>query len=142
MTEKDQGRFGPRDSSEEELPSHNSKGKQQIDSDFSGIRKSLDESLRDLDSLKPNQPLEQAATGSGDSSIARNQNKDSRNSFERLLREGSSSSRSKNAGQASGCIPLLLIFSFMISLAFPLFWVVFALILIGTLTSSGREWMG
>jgi len=142
MTEKDQGRFGPRGSSEEELPSHNSKGKQQIDGDFSGIRKSLDESLRDLDSLKPNQPLERAATGSVDTPIARNENKDSRDSFERLLREGSSSSRSKNAGQASGCITLLLIFSFMISLAFPLFWIVFALILIGILSSSGREWMG
>lgn len=142
MTEKDQGRFGPRGSSEEELPSHDSKGKQQADSDFSGIRKSLDESLRDLDSLKPSQPPERAATGSVDMPIARNENKDNRDSFERLLREGSSSSRSKNAGQASGCIPLLLIFSFMISLAFPLFWVVFALILIGFLASSGTEWMG
>ena len=142
MTEKGKGHFGPKGSNEETPPSHGSKGTQQDSSDFTGIRNSLEESLRDLDSLKPNQPLERAATGCVDSSIARNENKDSRDSFERLLREGSSSSRSKNAGQASGCIPLLLIFSFMISLAFPLFWVVFALILIGTLTSSGREWMG
>jgi len=44
--------------------------------------------------------------------------------------------------QSNGCIPLLLIFSFIISLAFPLFWVVFVLILLGVLASLGREWMG
>lgn len=142
MTEKDQGHFGPKGSNEETPPSHGSKGTQQDSSDFTGIRNSLEESLRDLDSLKATQTQEQTRAETADIAEIRSKGNKSRDSFERLLREGSNSPQRNNAGQVGGCISLLLILSFMISLAFPLFWIVFALILLGVLASSGREWMG
>jgi len=112
------------------------------DPEMSGLKRGLEDRLRDLDSLKPAQAPNQAIADGVDVAIGRSAGNQSRYNFERLLREGSKSSQAKNAAQSNGCIPLLLIFSFIISLAFPLFWVVFVLILLGVLASSGREWMG
>lgn len=65
-----------------------------------------------------------------------------RDSFERLLTEGSQTSRTKAAKQKQGALPALLLLSFLVSLVFPLFWVVFVLILCASLVYWGREWMG
>ncbi|MCX5968997.1 MAG: hypothetical protein NTV57_15445 [Cyanobacteria bacterium] len=115
---------------------------QKHDSEIAGLKKRIEERLRDLDSHKPTQAAKQNVADSADAVIGRGTGNDDRDNFERLLREGSKGSRAKGAGQNNGCIPLLLIFSFIISLALPLFWVVFVLLLLGVLTSSAREWMG
>ena len=65
-----------------------------------------------------------------------------RDSFERLLTEGSQASRIKDAKQKQGALPIWLVLSFLVSLLLPLFWIVFVLILCACLVYWGREWMG
>jgi len=65
-----------------------------------------------------------------------------RDSFERLLTNGSQTSRTKDAKQKQGALSAWLLLSFLVSLVFPLFWVVFVLILFASLVYCGREWMG
>lgn len=62
--------------------------------------------------------------------------------FDKLLREGSESSRAKNDLQTKGAFPVWLLVSFLVSLVFPLFWIVFVVLLCGGLVYWGREWMG
>ena len=142
MTEKDHSRFSPGDSGEDTQSRPGMKRDEEHDFEISGLKRGLQDRLRDLDSLRPAQALKQAIPDGVDAAVGRSAGNESRDNFEQLLREGSKSSQAKNASQSNGCISLLLIFSFIISLAFPLFWVVFVLILLGFLASSGREWMG
>jgi dolichol kinase len=65
-----------------------------------------------------------------------------RDSFDRLLTDGSQASRTKDAKQKQGALPVWLLLSFLVSLVFPLFWVVFVLIFCASLVYWGREWMG
>lgn len=142
MTEKDQSHLSRGKSGEDVLSRLDMNRDEGHDPEMSGLKRGLEDRLRDLDSLKPAQAPNQTISDGVDVAIGRSAGNQSRDNFERLLREGSKSSQAKNATQSNGCIPLLLIFSFIISLAFPLFWVVFVLILLGVLASSGREWMG
>lgn len=142
MTDKNHARLRPGDSGEDALRRPGMEREQKHDSEIAGLKKRIEERLRDLDSHKPTQAAKQNVADSADAVIGRGTGNDDRDNFERLLREGSKGSRAKGAGQNNGCIPLLLIFSFIISLALPLFWVVFVLLLLGVLTSSAREWMG
>lgn len=71
-----------------------------------------------------------------------NRSNGGRDNFERLLSEGSQSSRAKDARQKQGALPAWLLLSFLVSLGFPLFWVVFVLLLCTCLVYWGREWMG
>jgi len=64
------------------------------------------------------------------------------NSFEQLLKEGSEHSRAQDSKQASGWLALWLLMSFGVSLFYPLFWLVFAGILLAALVYGAREWMG
>lgn len=142
MTGKDHSRISPGQSGEDALSRPGMKSDEGHDSEISGLKRGLEDRLRDLDSLRPAQAPKQTISDGVDAAVGRSTGNQSRDNFERLLREGSKSSQAKNATQSNGCIPLLLIFSFIISLAFPLFWIVFVLILLGVLASSGREWMG
>lgn len=142
MTEKDHSRISPGNSGEDALSRPGMKRDEGLDPEISGLKRGLEDRLRDLDSLKPAQAPKQTISNGVDAAIGRSAGNQSRDNFERLLREGSKSSQAKNATQSNGCIPLLLIFSFITSLAFPLFWVIFVLILLGLLASSGHEWMG
>lgn len=142
MTEKDHSRFRSSDSSGDELGRSGFKGDSQEDGEISGLKRTLEEHLKDLDSFKQPRSLRRTVAEAVDEAISIAGEADGRDNFDRLLREGSKASRAKNASQSNGCISLLLIFSFLISLAFPLFWVVFVLILLVVLASSGREWMG
>jgi hypothetical protein len=142
MTEKDHSLINPGKSGEDALSMPGMKRDEGHDPEISGLKRGLEDRLRDLDSLKPAQAAKQTVSDGVDTAIGRSPGNQSRDNFERLLREGSKSSQAKNATQSNGCIPLLLAFSFIISLAFPLFWVVFVLILLGVLASSCREWMG
>jgi dolichol kinase len=63
-------------------------------------------------------------------------------SFEKLLKEGSERSRAQDAKQASGGLALWLVISLLVSLVFPLFWLVFAALLLAALVYGAREWMG
>lgn len=63
-------------------------------------------------------------------------------SFEKLLKEGSKRSRAQDSKQASGGLALWLLISFLVSLVFPLFWLVFVVLLLATLVYGAREWMG
>lgn len=142
MTEQDHSRISPGNSGEDVLGRPGMKRDEGHDPEISGLKRGLEERLRDLDSLKPAQAPMQTISNGVDTAFGRSADNQSRDNFERLLREGSKSSQTMNATQGNGCIPLLLIFSFIISLAFPLFWVVFVLILLGVLAVSGREWIG
>jgi hypothetical protein len=142
MTEKDHSRFSPGDSGEDTQSRPDMKRGEEQDFEISGLKTGLEARLRDLDSLRPAQAPKQTISDGVDTAIDKSTDNESRDSFELLLREGSKSSKAKNASQSNGCIPLLLIFSFIISLAFPIFWIIFVLILLGVLASSGREWIG
>ncbi len=63
-------------------------------------------------------------------------------SFEKLLKEGSKHSRAQDTKQATGGLGLWLVISFLASLVFPLFWLLFVGLLIGALVYGAREWMG
>ena len=63
-------------------------------------------------------------------------------SFEKLLKEGSDRSRAQDTKQSSGGLALWIGISFLVSLVFPLFWLVFAAMLLAALVSGAREWMG
>lgn len=63
-------------------------------------------------------------------------------SFEKLLKEGSERSRAQDARQASGGLGLWILISFVVSLVFPLFWLVFAALLLAAMVHGAREWMG
>ena len=63
-------------------------------------------------------------------------------SFEKLLKEWSDRSRAQDTKQASGGLALWIVISFLVSLVFPLFWLVFAVLLLAALVSGAREWMG
>jgi hypothetical protein len=140
MTENNRARIDSEDSSEEVLGKF--AGKKEQESEIAGLKRGLEQRLRDLDSLNPTQPAKQAVAASAEPALSKRMEHHRRDHFERLLREGSMQSQAKIAEQNKGCIPLLLIFSFFFSLAFPLFWIVFVLLLLGALASSGREWMG
>ena len=142
MTGKDHSRISPGQSGEDALSRPGMKSDEGHDSEISGLKRGLEDRLRDLDSLRPAQAPKQTISDGVDAAIGRSTCNQSRDNFERLLREGSKNSQAKNAPQSNGCIPLLLIFSFIVSLAFPLFWIVFVLILLGGIAYSGREWMG
>ena len=142
MTEKDHARSSQGDSCEDALGKPGMKREDEHDYEITGLKRGLEDRLRDLDALRPTPAQKKTIPDSVNVAIDIGAENESRDNFEQLLREGSKSSRAKNVGQSNGCIPLLLIFSFIISLAFPLFWVVFVLLLLGALASSGREWMG
>ena len=63
-------------------------------------------------------------------------------SFEKLLKEGYDRSRAQDTKQASSGLALWIGISFLVSLVFPLFWLVFAALLLAALVSGAREWMG
>ena len=62
--------------------------------------------------------------------------------FERLLKEGSDRSQAQDTKQASSGLVLWIVISFLVSLVFPLFWLVFVVLLLVALVSGAREWMG
>ncbi|MDM7953255.1 MAG: hypothetical protein QUV07_08590 [Cyanobium sp. CZS 25K] len=142
MTNKDHARFSQGGSAEDALGKPGVKEGDEHDFAMTGLKRGLEDRLRDLDALRPTKDVNQAIPDCVDLAVGREAENEGCDNFERLLREGSKSSRAKNAGQSNGCIPLLLIFSFIISLTFPLFWIVFVLLLLGVLASTGREWMG
>ena len=142
MTEKKQAHFSHEGSSEDAPGGADMKIDHERDREILGLKRGLHDQPRDLDSFKPNHAAKQTIDDSIDLAISPVARDESRDNFERLLREGSKSSRAKGAGQKNGCIPLLLIFSFFLSLVFPLFWIVFILIILGVLIYAGREWMG
>ena len=57
-------------------------------------------------------------------------------SFEKLLNEGSDRSRAQDTKQASSGLALWIGISFLVSLVFPLFWLVFAALLLAALVSA------
>ena len=119
MTDKDHSRISPGQSGEDALSRPGMKSDEGHDSEISGLKRGLEDRLRDLDSLRPAQAPKQTISDGVDAAIGRSTCNQSRDNFERLLREGSKNSQAKNATQSNGCIPLLLIFSFIVSLAFP-----------------------
>lgn len=142
MTERHHSRFSQGDSGEDALGKQGVKSEEEHDFEMTGLKRGLEDRLRDLDALRQTQAVNQSIPNSVNVAIGRGAENEGRDNFDELLREGSKSSRAKNAGQVNGCIPLLLILSFIISLAFPLFWVVFVFLLLGALASSGWEGVG
>ena len=110
------------------------------DHDLAHLKNAVDEHLRGFAENRPHdrrQSDSYPGIDDPDSSLNRVQ---ARNSFDRLIREGSvSSSRKNNKDNSLGALVFL---SFIIALVLPFFWFVFALVLIPWLAASAHEWIG
>lgn len=108
--------------------------------DITSLKNAVDEHLRGIAEKRPydrQQSDSYPGIDGPDSSLNRVED---RNSFDRLITEGSVSSNRKT--KKDGSLRVLVLLSFVISLAFPLFWFVFALLSISWLAASAHEWMG